>query len=82
MSETRDAFGPLLRQMQAEIRSLKADIRSLHEDSASRSYIASRAEETEILIQSLFSQLDRRLDQTEQSVEERLTRIELILNKE
>lgn len=73
MSETRDAFGPLLRQLQAEMRSVRA------EQAAARTLIDARASETETLIESLFSQLNLRLDQTERSVEERLTSIETLL---
>ena len=38
MSENRDAFGPLLRQLQVEMRSLKADVRALREEMGSRAY--------------------------------------------
>jgi ferritin-like metal-binding protein YciE len=73
MSETRDAFGPLLRQMQAEMRSIRA------EQAAVRTLIDARARETETLIETLFGRLEQRLDQTERSVEERLARIEGLL---
>ena len=66
-----DAFGPLLRQLQAEMRSLKADLRALREEVASRAYVDARAGETENLMQDLFDLLNQRLDQTERSVEER-----------
>jgi hypothetical protein len=79
VSETRDAFGPLLEKLQAEMRGLRADVRALREEMggmASRAYISARAEETETFINGLFETLNRRLDQTERSVEERLVRIE------
>ena len=83
MSETRDAFGPLLLQLQTDMRSMRAEMRSIRaEQAAVRTLIDARAGETEALIERLFAALDRRLDQTERSVEERLTRIELSLNKE
>ena len=71
MSETtRDAFGPLLRQLQTEMRSIRA------EQAAARTLIDARAGETEALIESLFGRLEQRLDQSERSIEERLARIE------
>jgi hypothetical protein len=75
----RDAFGPLLEKLQAEMRSLRAEVRS--EMAALRLHVNARAEETEIYIGGLFEILNRRLDQTERSVEERLTRIETLLAK-
>jgi hypothetical protein len=82
MSETRDAFGPLLLQMQSEMRDIRA------EQAAVRTLISARASETETLIERLFTRLDQRfdhlehrLDQTERSVEERLTRIEARLTR-
>jgi hypothetical protein len=81
MSETRDAFGPLLARLQAEMAGMRVDIRSVKaEQTALREYLVSfisaRAGETEALMERLFDRLDQRLDQTERSVEERLTRIE------
>jgi hypothetical protein len=73
MSETRDAFGPLLRQLQTEMCSIRA------EQAAVRTLIDSRAGETEGLVERLFEHLNRRLDQTEQSVEQRLAAIERLL---
>ena len=76
MSENRDAFGPLLRQLQVEMRSLKADVRALREEMGSRAYVDARAAETEALLETLFGRLNDRMDQTERSVEERLQRLE------
>ena len=82
MSETRDSFGPLLQRLQAEMRSLRADMRAVREEMASRAYVDARATETETLIERQFEQLNRRLDQTERSAEERLDRIETRLRPE
>jgi DNA anti-recombination protein RmuC len=73
MSEMRDAFGPLLLQLQAEMRSIRA------EQAAARTYTDARAAETEALLERLFETLNQRLDQTERSVEERLASIEALL---
>ena len=79
---TRDAFGLLLHQLQGDTRSLRADVRALREEAAGRAYVDARAAETEGLIERLFELLNRRLDQTERSVEERLVRIEAVLTTE
>jgi hypothetical protein len=63
-SETRDAAGPLLQQMQAEMRSIRA------EQVAMRTPIDSRAGETERLIERLFDKLNRRLAAIERLVTE------------
>jgi hypothetical protein len=81
MSETtRDAFGPLLYQLQAEMRSMRLEQASL------RALVNERAETTEAWLAELlarrFDLLDRRLDQTERSIEERLDRIEKLLAKD
>ena len=74
---TRDAFGPLLLQLQAEMREMRAEMRDLRADqNGLRAYIGARAAETEALVERLFAALNARLDQTERSVEERLTRLE------
>ena len=83
---TRDAFGPLLIQLQADMRSMRSDMRSMRsEQTALREYlvtfISARAAETETMIEGLFGKLEHRLDQTERSVEERLTRIEALVMK-
>jgi hypothetical protein len=59
-----------LRDTQTEVRSVKA------EQAATRTFIDARASQTEVLINRLFDQLNKRLDQTERSVEERLRRLE------
>jgi hypothetical protein len=82
MSETRDAFGPLLEKLQAEMRSVRAELRSLRAEIASRALVTARAEETEVYIAGLFDTLNRRMDQTERSVEERLARIEMLLERQ
>jgi adenylate kinase family enzyme len=81
MSEARDAFGPLLARLQAEMAGTRADIRAVKaEQTALREYLVSfisaRAGETETLVERLFDRLNDRLDQTERSIEERLNRIE------
>jgi predicted nuclease with TOPRIM domain len=77
MSEARDAFGPLLARLQAEMAGTRADIRAVKaEQTALREYLSARAGETETLVERLFDRLNDRLDQTERSIEERLNRIE------
>jgi uncharacterized coiled-coil protein SlyX len=90
VSDTRDAFGPLLAQLQGDMsalrismRALTAELRAMQQDMATRSFINARAAETEVLLEASavamdrhFDMLNKRLDQTEQSVEERLTRLE------
>jgi|KBSMisStaDraftv2_1062788.scaffolds.fasta_scaffold1851859_1 DNA anti-recombination protein RmuC len=81
MSDTRDAFGPLLQRLQTDMTSLRSDMRSLRsEQTALREYLVSfigaRASETEAMIERLFEHLNKRLDQSERSLDERLTRIE------
>lgn len=96
MSETRDAFGPLLTRLQADMTALRADMRGLRsEQIALRDYLVgfinARAAETEAMIEEkigthsatverLFAHLDKRLDQSERSLDERLTRIEAKLS--
>ena len=63
-------------------RPLRADMRAVREEMASRAYVDARATETETLIERQFEQLNRRLDQTERSAEERLDRIETRLRPE
>jgi hypothetical protein len=76
MNDTpRDAFGPLLQQLQAEMRSIRA------EQVAVRALIDARAVETEKLMEARFDRIDQRLDQTERSLEERLSRIESLLTR-
>jgi DNA anti-recombination protein RmuC len=87
VSETRDAFGPLLQRLQTEMRNLRAEVTA--EMAAIRAHVSAqinaRASETEAyiaeLVGGLFDTLNRRLDQTERSVEERLTRIETLLDR-
>ena len=91
MSETRDAFGPLLQRLQADMTSLRSDMRGLRaEQVALREYIVTfigaRAGETEAMLDAnfvdvgrQFGLLNKRLDQTERSAEERLARIETII---
>lgn len=78
MSETRDAFGRLLQQLQAEMRSLRAE-QAAHHD-ALRTFITTlvntRADATEAYLAEQFERLHRRMDQTERSVEERLAALE------
>lgn len=83
--DTRDAFGPLLERLQADMRELRADQAALKSFVASRlaetetvirAYVGARLAETDKLIVELGERIERRLDQTERSVEERLTRIE------
>jgi hypothetical protein len=86
LSETRDAFGPLLERLQAEVRDLRAEFRSLRaevrsERTATRELVKLRAEETETYISGLFETLNKRMDQTERSFEERLARIEKLLER-
>jgi hypothetical protein len=80
VSETRDAFGPLLYQLQAEMRSMRL------EQTALRTQINERAEATEAwlsgFLEQRFDALNLRMDQTERSVEERLARIEHLLTKD
>lgn len=77
MSETRDAFGPLLQQLQAQMRTLRAEMAAFQ--AAIYTLIPARAEQTELFIQEQTDRIMRRLDQTERSVEERLSRIEQML---
>ncbi len=93
MSETRDAYGLLLQRLQTDMTSLRSDMRGLRsEQTALREYLVSfigaRASETEAMIEThfatverLFTHLDKRLDQSELSIEERLTRIETLLER-
>jgi hypothetical protein len=74
MPEARDAFGPLLEKLQSDMRTVRA------EQAALKAFVASRLEESDTLIidriGEMGDRIERRLDQTEQSIEERLTRIE------
>jgi prefoldin subunit 5 len=84
-TDTRDAFGPLLERLQSEMRELRADQTALkafvaarlaETETVIRAYVGARTAETDKLIVELGDRIERRLDQTERSVEERLTRIE------
>ena len=60
-----------------ELRGTQSDVRSLKAEAASvRTSVDARASQTEALIVQMFDRLNARLDQTEQSVEERLRRLE------
>jgi hypothetical protein len=56
--------------LESELRDVRAEQKGI------RTYIGARAGETEMLITRSFDRLNMRLDQTEQSVEERLRKLE------
>lgn len=73
MTETRDAFGPLLERLQVDMRILKA------EQAALKTFVA---ELVEAMGDALGDRIERRLDQTERSIEERLTALEASLKRQ
>jgi methyl-accepting chemotaxis protein len=78
MSDTRDAFGPLLEKLQGDMREVRGALDLLARTLPGQIQVmildlrASLSEQ----ITHRFDQIERRMDQTERSVEERLARIE------
>jgi DNA anti-recombination protein RmuC len=83
---TLDLLGRLVRQVQADVRNLRTEQEMLREQfsgglAAIGSGLLKRIAESEALMETRFDHLDRRMDQTERSMEERLIRIEKLLEE-
>lgn len=86
--ETKDAFDALMKRINdshekltLDLRDTQADVRSMKAEQTSlpqymRTLIDARATQTETLINRLFDRVHDRIDQSERSIEERLTHLE------